>query len=103
MSFAVIFMLCNEAVFVGSHDGEEGVANFDLAADFNAVDVFDFAHGVVWVTALCSQIPRMMQHLFSQIQRIILEAADHGMRTRKMQATIRRLSVVSLKSCAHGA
>jgi len=46
VSFAVVLLLCNEAVFIGSGDSEDQVANFDLAADFDAVDVFDFVHGV---------------------------------------------------------
>lgn len=48
MRFAVVFLLSNKAVLVGSYDGEDRVADFDLAADFDAVDVFDFVHGVLF-------------------------------------------------------
>jgi hypothetical protein len=46
VSFAVVLLFCNEAVFIGSGDGEDRVANFDLAADFDAVDVFELVHDV---------------------------------------------------------
>lgn len=81
-------------MLVGSNDSEDRVADFDLAADFDAVDVFDFVHGVrigyASIFAHSANSARTISHIVRFIFGVV-ENGDEQEHARNLQGRRRRI------------